>query len=152
MNKLLKVILSIVITFIAAAIGSLATVNSLSTWYTELAKPFFNPPNWIFGPVWTALYILMAIAVYVVWAKETDRMALGMYGVQLLFNVCWSVFFFGLQNPVLAFVCIIVLWAAILYTIILFYRIQPVAAYLLIPYLLWVTFAAILNGAIVILN
>lgn len=152
MKNYLKLAISIVIPFIASAIGGFFTVTSIDSWYSALSKPFFNPPNWIFGPVWTLLYLLMGIALYLVWVKRNDMKAFILFGVQLVLNALWSIFFFGLQNPLLAFIEIIFLWAAIFMTIMYFYSIKKVAAYMLIPYILWVTFAAILNFYIMILN
>jgi tryptophan-rich sensory protein len=129
---------------------------SIPTWYASLQKPAFNPPNWIFGPVWTTLFIMMGVAAFLVWDKGLEnkkvKISLAIFGLQLLLNVLWSILFFGLQSPLYAFIDIIMLWASILATIIYFYRISAAAAYLLIPYILWVSFASILNLSIVILN
>ncbi len=147
-----KLIISIIIPFLASIIGSLFTTSSVSTWYVELIKPSFNPPSWVFGPVWTTLYLLMGISLYLVWTTKFDRKAFTVFGIQLFLNALWSVLFFGLRNPLLAFIEIILLWIAIIATIILFYRINKKAAYLLIPYILWVSFAAILNLSLYLLN
>ena len=152
MEKIWKLVISILVPFVASAIGGLFTASSVSTWYFNLVKPPFNPPNWIFGPVWTILYLLMGISLYLVWVNKYDKAALTVFGVQLFLNVLWSVLFFGLQKPLFSFVEIIILWISILITIIYFYRINKISAYLLVPYLLWVSFAAILNFAIFILN
>lgn len=136
--------------------GSLFTVSSVSTWYQTLVRPALNPPSWVFGPVWIALYFLMGIALYLVWQKGLKRkevkVAMAVFGVQLVLNSVWSIVFFGMQNPGLAFVDIILLWISILLSIILFYKISKPASYLLIPYILWVSFASYLNYAIWIIN
>lgn len=152
-----KLIISIVICLLAGFIGSIFTTPSIDSWYTELQKPFFNPPNWIFAPVWTALYILMGISFYIIWNKtnfksKESRIAGMFFGIQLLLNLFWSIIFFGLESPFFAFVEIILLWFAIIFTMIYFYRISRPAAYLLVPYILWVSFAAILNFSIYLLN
>jgi len=152
MKKLWKLIISISLPFLASLIGSIFTANSISTWYVDLNKPGFNPPNWIFGPVWTILYLMMGISLYLVWTKKYDRTTLLIFGTQLFLNTIWSIIFFGLKMPLYAFIEIIFLWIAILMTIIYFYRINRTSAYLLIPYILWVTFASILNLYIFILN
>jgi tryptophan-rich sensory protein len=154
MNKIWKFVISIALPFLASAIGGFFTANSVSTWYVDLAKPSFNPPSWVFGPVWTLLYLLMGIALYLVWinkAKE-KKTAFIFFGAQLFLNALWSVLFFGLKMPLLAFMEIILLWAAILGTIIYFYKIDKNSAYLLLPYILWVSFAAVLNFFIFYLN
>jgi len=148
-------IISLIIPFIASAIGSLFTAQTVGTWYLELIKPSFNPPSWLFGPVWTTLYILMGISLYLVWVdrkKKFRKEAFTAYGTQLSLNAIWSVLFFGLQSPFYAFIEIIFLWTAIAFTIYYFYKISKNAAYLLIPYILWVSFAAILNFSIYYLN
>lgn len=151
-----KLVSSIVICQLAGIIGSFFTAPSVSTWYAELIKPAFNPPNWVFGPVWTALFILMGISLYLVWVKgiktKKAKIALALFGIQLFLNVLWSVIFFGLRLPSYAFIEIIILWIFILLTIIWFYKISKVASYLLITYLIWVSFAAVLNFSIFYLN
>lgn len=151
--QLSKLIASILICFSAAAVGSFATYPSIPTWYASLNKPFFNPPNWIFGPVWTVLYLMMAIALYLVWREKVEnKTALSWFGFQLVLNSLWSIVFFGLQCPLCGLGVIILLWFAILMSIRSFLKISKPAAWLLIPYILWVTFAAGLNLAIVRLN
>lgn len=138
------------------AVGLLATpvtITAIPTWYASLNKPFFSPPNFVFGPVWTILYLLMGVALYLVWMKNKKvKTAVVVFSGQLVLNFLWSIIFFGLHLPILAFLEIIFLWVAIAVTIIIFAKISKVAAYLLVPYLLWVSFAAILNIAIVVLN
>jgi translocator protein len=124
-------------------------------WYRELAKPGFTPPDWIFGPVWTVLYAMMGVAAWLVWRDHGIAgapMALGLFAVQLALNGLWSFIFFGLQRPGLAFLEILLLWAAVLATLGAFRHLQPLAGWLLLPYLLWVSFAAMLNLAIWRLN
>lgn len=150
MNKFLKLLLSIIICEGAGLIGSIFTFNSVNTWYVTLNKPFFNPPPWIFAPVWTILYLLMGISLYLVWG--TKKVNLKWFWIQLALNSLWSIIFFGLKNPMFAFVEIILLWLAILMTIKSFWKYNKTASWLLLPYLLWVTFASILNLSIVLLN
>ena len=150
-----KLIVSIVACQLAGVIGSIFTAPNIATWYASIAKPAFNPPNWVFAPAWTTLFLLMGISVYLIWNRpdwKKNITALAAFDTQLALNVVWSFLFFGLQNPFFAFIEIIILWIAILATIILFYRIDRRAAYLLIPYIAWVTFAALLNYSIWILN
>lgn len=152
----LKLIIAIVVSELVGIIGSFFTVSAIPSWYAELIKPVINPPGWIFGPVWTALYLLMGIAVYLVWKNGWERsdvrMALGVFGVQLVLNATWSFVFFGLQSPGPAFIELISLWVAILATIIAFSKISRQAAWLLVPYIVWVSFAAYLNYSIWLLN
>ena len=154
--KLSKLIASFAIPLLAGFIGSIFTVSTVSTWYTALIKPGFNPPNWIFGPVWTLLYLLMGFSLFLVWKqglkKKYVKEGLIIFGIQISLNVLWSLFFFGLQNPLLAFIEIIILWTAVLFMIIYFYKVNKTAAYVQIPYILWVSFAALLNLSIVLLN
>ena len=151
-----KLAASIVLCQLAGVIGSVFTFSSIPNWYAGINKPDFNPPNWVFGPVWTSLYTLMGVSLYIVWSKglknKKARTALIAFGAQLVLNSLWSVLFFGLQNPFLAFVEIILLWVAILISLVLFYRISKTAGLLLVPYLLWVSFAALLNFSIWQLN
>jgi len=151
-----KLIAAVVICQGTGILAGLATASSVSTWYDTLTKPGFTPPNWLFAPVWTTLYFLMAIAAYLVWHKGINtpgiKRALVIFLLQLLFNGLWSILFFGLQSPVLGLVDIIILIILLVLTIIHFYRIKKWAAYLLVPYLLWVLYATALNMAIVILN
>ncbi|MBN1502278.1 tryptophan-rich sensory protein [Candidatus Woesearchaeota archaeon] len=150
-TELVKLIISILICQLAGIIGSIFTTSSVKQWYPLLTKPWFNPPSWVFAPVWTLLFLLMGISLYLIWKKKADK-ALIIFGIQLLLNLLWSILFFGFRSPFFAFVEIMVLWCAILLTIFSFYRINKIAAYLLIPYILWVSFASVLNLYIVILN
>lgn len=151
-----SLILSVSICFFAAALGSFATSPSIPTWYAGLIKPPFNPPNWIFGPVWSILYLMMSVSFYLVKvtkAKKTNRIEATQFFIsQLIFNTIWSIVFFGLHLPVIAFGVIVALWILILFTILRFYSIHKSAAYLLVPYILWVSFASVLNLTIALLN
>ena len=155
-RNILRLVLSIVACLAAGAIGSIFTRSAISTWYATLEKPPFTPPNWLFAPVWTLLYILMGIAAFLVWRKGLEnrgvRIALIVFLIQLVLNALWSVVFFGLESPLYGLIVISVLWIAILVTIIKFFRISRVASVLMWPYLLWVTFAAVLNSSIWLLN
>ena len=138
----------------AGFIGSVFTAGSVDTWYTTLVRPVFAPPNWIFGPVWITLYLMMGVSVYLIWTAKHRMvwLALVAFAIQLVLNTVWSFLFFGLQDLLLGFLGIIFLWAAIVVTIAIFYRIRRSAAYLLVPYLLWVSFAAVLNYGFLVLN
>jgi len=155
-SDILKVVFSILICQAAGFLGSLATTPSIATWYKTVAKPSFNPPNAIFGPVWLSLYLMMSISLFLVWrqwgAAKGVRPALIIFFVQLALNTLWSVLFFGLHQPGWAFLEIVVLWLFILLTMIVFWRLSRVAGLLLLPYLLWVSFASALNFAIWRLN
>lgn len=150
MKKLLRLLFAIIICEGAGLIGSIFTFNSVNTWYVTLDKPFFNPPSWIFAPVWTILYLLMGISLYLAW--NTKKISLKWFWIQLVLNSLWSILFFGLKNPTLALLGITLLWLAIIMTIKSFWRYNKTASWLLLPYLAWVTFASILNLSIVILN
>jgi len=148
----LKIAGCIVLCLLAGIIGSLFTITGLGSWYMNLVKPSFNPPNWIFGPVWTILYILMGISLYLALKNGASRTAKILFASQLMLNLSWTMLFFGLKSPVLGLVCIIFLWLAILFTIKEFHKSSAMSAYLLVPYILWVSFASLLNYAIYILN
>ncbi|MFA6307736.1 MAG: TspO/MBR family protein [Patescibacteria group bacterium] len=154
--KIIKLSAAILMSLAAGAIGSAFTFTGIDSWYQYLNKPSFNPPSWIFGPVWTTLYILMGIALYLIWQeglkKAFVKNSFILFVVNLVLNSLWSIAFFGLQNPALAFLVIVLLWVSILVLIIRFYRINKLASYLLIPYLLWVSFASVLNFSIWQLN
>ena len=149
---MLMLILSLLLAFSAAAIGGLSTAKAIPTWYATLKKPAWNPPNWLFGPVWTLLYTLMAVSAWLVWQRAGITGCLFIYLLQLGLNTAWSLLFFGLHRPDWAFLEIIALWLAILATILTFWPISPLAAILLIPYLAWVSFASVLNATIARLN
>jgi len=153
-KDLLQLILSLIICQLAGFVGSLFTTPSLPVWYASLNKPSFNPPNGVFAPVWTTLFFLMGLSLYFLWRKRATgasanaagaKFALIFFCAQLALNVFWSILFFGLHAPLAAFVEIIFLWAAILITILRSLKVSRLAAYLLLPYILWVSFAAVLN-------
>jgi len=150
MRNFIKLVISLAVCQLAGGIGSIFTSSSVKTWYLTINKPSFNPPNWVFAPVWIILFLLMGISLFLVWKK--GKKGLPIFFIQLFFNILWSVMFFGLKSPLLGFVVIIVLWILILLTIIKFFRISKTAGWLLIPYILWVSFASILNLAILTLN
>ncbi len=147
--KIPQLIFSIGICLGVGILGSFFTISAIPTWYVTLNKPFFSPPNWLFAPVWTILYILMGISLYLVWTKKKVST---IFWIQLIFNVAWSIIFFGMKNPTLALIDIVALWIAIVLTIKSFSKINKLAGQLLIPYLAWVSFASILNLFIVLLN
>ncbi len=178
-NNLVKLFTSIIICELAGVAGSVFTVSEIGSWYKGLNKPFFNPPNWIFGPAWTTLFVLMGISLYLVWSrnfeiknklnieskKSPNKLSLKffvgswqkaniiiIFVLQLILNILWSVIFFGWHNPGLAFFELLALWFAIMFTIINFYRVSKAAAILLVPYILWVSFAGVLNYSIWMLN
>ncbi len=156
-----KVLVSIAIAEAAGLLGSLFTFPAIPTWYAALAKPFFTPPAWVFGPAWTVLYALMGAAAALVWdAKKkskaefviTKQDALSVYAIQLGLNVLWSLLFFGMRSPHMALIEITALWAAVAITIFHFRQISHTASLLLVPYILWVSFAAALNFSVWMLN
>ncbi len=151
-----KLLLSVIICQLAGLIGAFFTSPSISTWYASLVKPAFNPPNSVFGPIWTIIYTLIGISLYLVIRdgieSKEKKTALIVFSVHLILNSLWSILFFGIKNIFLAFFEIIILWGMIVYTMLLFKRINQKTVYLLTPYLLWVSFAAILNFSIWRLN
>ena len=152
---ILKLVVGIILCQLAGFLGSLFTTPAIPTWYATLKKPFFAPPNWIFSPVWISLFILMGISLFFVW-RRTDhpkfKIAFVFFFVQLILNILWSAAFFGLKSPLLGLMDIILLWIAILFTIQNFSKVSKFAGVLLIPYLLWVSFATLLNFSLWILN
>ena len=157
MRKVLpKILIAVAVCLCIGFFSSFATQSSIDTWYATLNKPFFNPPNWIFAPVWTTLYILMGIAAGMVWAKgfyhKWVQTAMYHFIFQLLFNGLWSLVFFGFKSPGLALLVIIILVILLLLTIKWFRIVNKTASYLLLPYLIWVLFAGILNFSIWQLN
>lgn len=151
-----KLIASLIIPLAAGWIGSVFTMPAIDSWYSTLVKPSFNPPDAVFGPVWSILYFLMGVSLYLVWREGASvprvNFAIGIFGVQIILNTLWSIVFFGMESPGGALLVIGLLWIAILANIFAFARISKMAAYLLVPYLLWVSFAAVLNFEIWILN
>ncbi len=155
-TQTLKLIVSITACQFAGFIGSLFTTPAIPTWYASLEKPFFNPPNWLFAPVWLILYVLMGIALFLIWRKgirvKGVKMALVLFVIQLILNMLWSVAFFGLKSALFGLIVIVALWIAIYLTMEKFFKVSFTAARLLIPYLIWVSFAAVLNFSIFLLN
>jgi tryptophan-rich sensory protein len=155
--NIVKLVICCAVPLLVGLMGSLfMTVDSLGNWYANLNKPAFNPPGWVFGPVWTTLYIMMGISAFLVWRKGLDsklvRVALACFIVQLILNAIWTPLFFGLHSPLAGLIDIVLLLSAIDLTVILFLRISKPAALLLVPYGLWVLFATILNASIYLLN
>lgn len=152
----IKLIVAVVVSELAGIVGSVFTAPSIGTWYATLTKPAINPPAWVFGPVWTTLFALMGIAAFLVWKKGLERrdvkIALGIFAAQLVLNTLWSIIFFGLHSPGGALIEIVFLWLAILATIIAFAKISRPAAWLLAPYIAWVSFAGYLNFLLWTLN
>lgn len=155
MKKTIKLIICILLPLLVGGISGFATATSINDWYVNINKPSFNPPNYLFGPVWTTLYILMGVSFYMILQTASHDMrkkAVNIFSIQLLLNFCWSFIFFNFQLPGFAFAEIIIMWISILTMIIIFYKINKTAALLQIPYLMWVSFASVLNGSIWYLN
>jgi benzodiazapine receptor len=153
--KLFKLLVSLILPIGLGSIAGIITAKEISEWYAMLNKPSFNPPGYLFGPVWTALYILMGVSMFLVWntiKTELRQRALTVFGIQLFFNFWWSILFFSFHKILLSLVDILLMWFLIIYVITLFKKIKPIAAYLQIPYLIWVTFATVLNICIWYLN
>ena len=152
-NKIVTFILFLSITFSASLIGGLATINFKEPWYSLLNKPVFNPPDWIFAPVWTTLYLMMTVAVWIFWhTKNKNINTVYIYFIHLIFNTTWSVLFFVFHNMVLALFILIILIALIINLILRFKRVNMFSVYLMIPYLLWCCFALILNSSLLVIN
>ncbi|WP_313808433.1 TspO/MBR family protein [Flavobacterium sp.] len=156
-QKITKVLMVVATCLCIGYFSGIITRQSITDWYPTLEKPFFNPPNWIFAPVWTTLYILMGVAAGLVWNKmDSDRInvrkGLQFFAIQLGLNFLWSYLFFGLHNPLLALAELILLWLMIFETYVIFKRVDKFAGILMLPYLAWVSFAGILNAAIFWLN
>lgn len=151
-----KLLICLMFPQVAGGIGALSTRASLSSWYGQLEKPWFTPPSWVFGPVWITLYILMGVSAFLIWRRGWRqpgvRTALGFFGAQLAVNAMWSWVFFGRRSTFGGFMVILVLWALILITMIQFFRVSRMAGILLMPYILWVSFAGVLNYCIYSLN
>lgn len=152
----LKLLVSLVVCQLAGLVGAMFTTSEISTWYRLLQKPFFSPPNYLFAPVWTLPFVAMAVALFLVWiriGKEKEkRLAMILFALQLFFNMLWSVVFFGLHSPLAGVFIIIILLFLIIATTLKFLRLSQIAAILMLPYILWVSFATLLNIAIWILN
>lgn len=155
-NDILKLLVAVGVSELAGIVGALFTTPAISVWYKGLIKSGLTPPAWVFGPVWTILFLLMGIAAFFVWRKgmrhKGVQNALILFCIQLVLNTIWSVIFFGFHNPGVAFLELILLWCTILFTMVLFSRVSQLAVWLLLPYILWVTFAGYLNYIIWIYN
>jgi benzodiazapine receptor len=153
---ILRLIISILVCQLAGFVGSVFTRASVSTWYVSLNKPSFTPPSWLFSPVWITLYVLMGISAFMVWNQGLDKrevkVALIVFGIQLILNAFWSAAFFGLRSPFAGLIVIAVLWVFILLTILYFFRVSSMAGMLLLPYIGWVSFAAVLNASLFVMN
>jgi tryptophan-rich sensory protein len=155
LSQLLKLLLSILLPLSLGAIAGMFTSQSVPEWYATLNRPSFNPPNWIFGPVWSALYILMGISFFLIWKQEASKerkRAMLIFFFQLALNFAWSFIFFYFNRIGFALVEIVLLWISIVIMLVWFYKVKPLASYINIPYLLWVTFATVLNAAYYFLN
>jgi len=154
-TTLTKLIISLVLPLAVGAISGLFTADAIPNWYASLNRPSFNPPNWLFGPVWTTLYILMGISLYMIWTLAPGKernLALAAFAIQLVLNFGWSFFFFYFKTLGFALIEIVALWSSIVVMLVLFYKLKPMAAYINIPYLVWVSFATVLNAAYYKLN
>ena len=152
-NKFLSFMSFLLVTFGASAIGSLATINYKEPWYSLLNKPAFNPPDWVFGPVWTTLYLMMTLAIWLFWhSKSRNKNTVYVYLIHLVFNTTWSVVFFVFHNMVLALFVLILLIGLIINLILRFKRVNVVSSSLMIPYLLWCSFALFLNINLIMIN
>jgi benzodiazapine receptor len=155
-SHIAKLIIAIVVPQFAGFIGSLATEPAIESWYASITKPSFTPPNGVFAPVWITLFFLMGLAAFIVWSrgweKKAVRRALTLFMIQLVLNVLWSILFFGLHSPLAALLEILLLWVMIMLTMIAFFKISRAAGLLFLPYILWVSFAAVLNFAIFRVN
>jgi translocator protein len=156
LNEIPRLIVSILIPLVIGSVGSIVTIAEIPTWYSTLSKPSWAPPNWLFGPVWTTLYILMGIALFLVWREGLNRsdvrFAILIFAVQLVLNLLWSIVFFTYHSLFGGFIVIMILWIAILANIIAFSIISRTAGLLLVPYIVWVSIASYLNYSVYILN
>ncbi len=155
-SDITKLVIATGAPLLAGGIGSIFTTAKIPGWYANLAKPLLNPPSWVFGPVWTVLYVLMGVATFLVWKRggerKAARQAFMAFVTQLFLNAIWSVLFFGLQRPDLALIDIVLLWIMIVVTMVFFARVSKTSAWLLLPYLAWVSFATYLNYGIYVRN
>jgi translocator protein len=154
-SKIIKLIVSLFLPLSVGAVAGMFTSQAVPIWYASLNRPSFSPPNWVFGPVWTTLYILLGISFFLIWKENPTRernLAIKVFSIQMLLNFAWSFLFFYFNLIGVALIEIILLWISISLMIYLFYKIKPLAAYLNIPYLLWVSFATILNAGYYLLN
>ncbi|MBC8469082.1 MAG: tryptophan-rich sensory protein [Planctomycetes bacterium] len=156
MKKFSKLVCSVSVCLLTGFLGSFVTMDSITTWYADLSRPSFTPPDWTFGVVWPILYVMMGVSAFLIWErginKRQIKVAMGLFVLQLVLNGIWTPIFFGLHMIALALVEIVLLWVAILLTIIAFWRISKASTFLLFPYILWVSFAVVLNAAFWYLN
>jgi len=153
--KYKRLAISLAIPQLAGLAGSFFTAPAIQNWYVNLQRPSFSPPNWLFGPVWITLYLMMGVSIYLIWNKLDEQNARGvfwLFWIHLFFNATWSMIFFGLHNPMLAFINIAIIWIFIIVLIFKFWKINKWASYLLVPYFFWVSFASVLNYFIWYLN
>jgi benzodiazapine receptor len=154
-SKFIKLAASLLLPLVVGSIAGIFTANAILGWYASLNRPWFNPPNWVFGPVWTTLYIILGISLFLIWnlqAGKERNQAIIVFMVQLFLNFCWSFCFFYFKMIDIALIDIIALWIMIVIMLSRFYKLKPISAYINIPYLLWVTFATVLNAAYFFLN
>ena len=151
-NKYISLALILLVTFIASGIGGFITSSFKEPWYSEIILPTFNPPSWVFGPVWTVLYILMSVAIWIVWRKTSDREILQLYFVHLFFNAIWSIIFFGFHQIFIALIDLGIILVFIIWLMKIYYQINKISFLLMMPYLLWSTYALVLNTTIFYLN
>ncbi len=151
-NKYLSLGLILLVTFAASGIGGFVTSSFKEPWYSEIILPTFNPPSWVFGPVWTTLYILMSVALWIVWNNSSDKKVLQVYFFHLFFNAIWSVIFFGFHQVLIALIDLIIILAFIIWLMKIYYQINKISFVLMIPYLLWSSYALVLNATIFYLN
>ena len=151
-NKYISLALILLITFLASSIGGVVTSSFKEPWYSEIILPTFNPPSWIFGPVWTTLYIFMSVAAWIVWNKTLDKKNLQIYYVHIFFNAIWSVIFFGFHQIFVALIDLGIILIFIIWLMKIYYQINKISFVLMIPYLLWSSYALVLNATIFYLN
>ena len=151
-NKYLSLILLLLLTFCASAIGGFTTASFKEPWYSEIVLPTFNPPSWVFGPVWTTLYLFMSVAAWLAWKKSFDRKILIVYFIHLFFNAIWSVIFFGFHKIGFALIDLLIILAFIILLMNIYFKVDKISFYLMVPYFLWSSYALVLNSSIFLLN
>ncbi len=151
-NKYISLALILLVTFVASGIGGFVTSSFKEPWYSEIILPTFNPPSWVFGPVWTILYILMSVAAWIAWSKVSDKKILKIYFVHLFFNAIWSIIFFGFHEIFIALINLVIILIFIIWLMKIYYQVSKISFLLMMPYLLWSSYALILNTTIFYLN
>ena len=151
-NKYLSLGLILLVTFVASGTGGFVTSSFKEPWYSEIILPTFNPPSWVFGPIWTVLYILMSVAIWIVWSKTSDKKILQLYFIHLFFNAIWSIIFFGFHQIFIALIDLGIILFFIIWLMKIYYQINKISFLLMMPYLLWSTYALVLNTTIFYLN